>query len=167
MPHPRTHTYEVRTTWTGNKGSGTSSYSAYSRDHEIAVPGKATALPGSSDAAFRGDASRYNPEELLVSAVSTCHMLWYLHLCAEAGVTVLSYEDACHGVMRENSDGSGAFVEIVLNPAVLLADATRTEDAERLHHKAHEMCFIARSVNFPITVRPAWVRSSQCHQAAE
>jgi organic hydroperoxide reductase OsmC/OhrA len=160
MPLARTHTYEIRTIWTGNQGSGTSSYTAYSRNHEIAVPGKAAALPGSSDAAFRGDASRYSPEELLVSAVSACHMLWFLHLCATEGITVASYEDACHGVMRENADGSGAFVEVVLNPVVALVDESRAADAERVHHQAHEMCFIARSVNFPISVRPTWLRSS-------
>jgi organic hydroperoxide reductase OsmC/OhrA len=167
MPVARTHTYEIRTTWRGNRGSGTSSYTAYSRDHEIAIAGKAAPLPGSSDAAFRGDASRYSPEELLVSALSGCHMLWFLHLCADAGISVTAYEDSAHGVMRENADGSGAFVDVVLNPEVSLADASRTDEAEQLHHKAHAMCFIARSVNFPVSVRPAWIRSSKCHTAAE
>jgi organic hydroperoxide reductase OsmC/OhrA len=163
----RTHTYDIRTTWVGNRGSGTSSYTAYSRDHEIAGPGKSGPIRASSDAAFRGDGSRYNPEELLVSAVSSCHMLWFLHLCADNGICVLSYEDSAHGVMRENADGSGEFVEIVLHPSVAISDPSRVPDAERLHHKAHELCYIARSVNFPISVSAAWLPSSACRTAAE
>src|SRR5262245_27862049 len=116
MAIAHTHTYEIRITWIGNRGSGTSSYTAYSRDHEIAIAGKAAPLPGSSDHSFRGDAARYNPEELLVSSLSACHMLWFLHLCADAGISIVSYEDAAHGVMRENPDGSGNFVEVVLKP---------------------------------------------------
>jgi organic hydroperoxide reductase OsmC/OhrA len=162
-----THTYEIRTAWTGNRGSGTSSYTAYSRDHEIAGPRKQASILASSDSAFRGDPSRYNPEELLVSSVSACHMLWFLHLCADSGICVLSYEDSARGTMRENPDGSGEFLEVALHPAVTLSDPGRAPDAERLHHKAHELCFIARSVNFPISVIPSWLPSSACQTAAE
>jgi organic hydroperoxide reductase OsmC/OhrA len=159
MPLAKTHTYEIRTQWTGNRGSGTSSYNGYSRDHEIAAPGKAAVLQCSSDKEFRGDGSRYNPEELLVCALSSCHMLWFLHLCADAGIVVLSYEDQAQGVMRENADGSGQFVDVVLNPQVALADSADAERAEALHHRAHHLCFISRSVNFPVSVRPVWLAS--------
>src|SRR4030095_12641543 len=100
------HSYSVKLNWTGNLGQGTSGYRAYSRNHEISAGGK-PALPGSSDPTFRGDPTRYNPEEFLVSALSTCHMLWYLHLCAEAQIVVLEYSDEASGVMEETPDGGG------------------------------------------------------------
>lgn len=146
------HTYNIRVEWTGNPGSGTSSYRAYSRDHEIGGPGKASTISGSSDAAFRGDGSRYNPEELLVASLSACHMLWFLHLCAESGIVVTAYEDFAHGCMTQNADGSGEFRDVVLEPKVTVADESRGPELESLHHRAHEMCFIARSVRFPIHV---------------
>src|SRR5690606_3355257 len=110
MSSPRQHDYSVQVTWTGNLGQGTRGYRAYARDHEISVPGKPT-LPGSSDPAFRGDPGRYNPEELLIASLSACHMLWYLHLCADAGIVVLEYLDRASGAMRETPDGGGRFVE--------------------------------------------------------
>jgi organic hydroperoxide reductase OsmC/OhrA len=153
MAVARTHTYSMQTTWSGNDGSGTSSYRSYRRDHEIVGPGKAQPILGSSDAAFRGDASRYNPEELLVASLSACHMLWVLHLCANSGIVVTDYTDAAEGVMRENPDGSGQFVDVVLNPVMTIADASRATEAEQLHERAHALCFVARSVNFPVTAR--------------
>ena len=144
------HHYQVQTTWTGNTGQGTASYRAYKRDHEISGAGKMAPIPGSSDAAFRGDPTRYNPEELLVSALSTCHMLWMLHLCADAGITVTAYSDEACGVMAEDSDGSGHFTEVTLHPVMRITDAARIKEAEALHAKAHELCFIANSVNFPV-----------------
>jgi len=145
------HNFNVRTTWTGNTGSGTADYRAYKRDHEISGPGKPV-IPGSSDPAFRGDRSRYNPEELLVASLSTCHMLWMLHLCADAGITVTSYSDDASGTMAIDTDGSGRFREIVLSPRLKITDSSRIADAQALHHKAHEMCFIANSVNFPVRI---------------
>src|SRR6201996_2477687 len=106
----REHRYKIATCWTGNLGAGTSAYTAYSRNHELSAPGKNGAILGSSDPAFRGDASRYNPEELLLASLSSCHMLWYLHLCSEAGVSVLEYEDEASGTMTEEE----GFVEAVL-----------------------------------------------------
>ena len=135
--------------WTGNLGEGTSSYRSYSRNHEIAASGKPV-LPGSSDPTFRGDPARYNPEELLVSSLSTCHMLWYLHLCAEAQITVLQYEDQASGVMVEREDGGGHFTEVMLEPRVVIAPGADLDQAERLHERAHDLCFIASSVNFPV-----------------
>jgi organic hydroperoxide reductase OsmC/OhrA len=148
----RRHRYAVTVAWTGNRGEGTSSYRAYSRDHTITVEGK-PAIAGSADPVFRGEASRHNPEDFLVSALSACHMLSYLHLCAIAGVVVTAYEDRASGEMRETSDGGGRFTGAVLRPRVTIA-AGDPEVARKLHEKAHELCFIASSVNFPVTCEP-------------
>ena len=145
------HHYQVQTTWTGNTGRGTADYRAYQRDHEIFIAGKTAPIPGSSDAAFRGDPARYSPEELLVSTLSACHMLWMLHLCADAGITVIAYSDQACGVMAETADGSGHFTEVTLHPVMTITDAARIEDAAALHARAHDLCFIANSVNFPVT----------------
>ena len=149
------HSYEVRVDWTGNDGEGTKTYRSYRRDHTIAAEGKPL-IPGSSDPNFRGDASRYNPEELLVASLSSCHMLWYLHLCAVNHVTVIEYQDAASGVMQEGEDGSGEFVRVTLRPKVKIA-AGNDDDRARalaLHEEAHRFCFIARSVKFPVEVAP-------------
>ena len=150
----RQHRYAVKNVWTGNLGSGTSTYRAYSRNHEVSAAGKAAAIAGSSDPLFRGDPSRYNPEELLVGAVSACHMLWVLHLCADAGIVVTSYIDEAVGEMTEHADGSAEFTRVVLRPQMVLADPARADEAITLHHKAHEVCAIARSVNFPVDCEP-------------
>ncbi len=108
----------------------------------------------SSDPSFRGDKSKHNPEELLVASLSSCHMLWYLHLCSDAGIVVTSYQDAATGTMEENPDGSGQFTEVVLHPVVELTDAAKAGLARELHHKVSQMCFIARSCNFPVKHEP-------------
>ena len=149
---PKTHSYTTTVTWTGNLGEGTASYRTYSRNHEI-QNGIKPAIPGSSDPSFRGDPNRYNPEELLVASLSACHMLWVLHLCAEAGIVVSSYEDAAEGIMDEEPDGSGAFRLVTLRPTMAITDHGRCSDALRLHERAHSLCFIARSVNFPVEVK--------------
>jgi organic hydroperoxide reductase OsmC/OhrA len=148
------HHFEVRTVWTGNRGEGTSNYRAYSRDYEIQGTGKATTISGSSAPAFRGDKARYNPEELLIAAISSCHMLWALHFCAEAGIVVTGYTDEASGTMAMNPDGSGQFTEVTLRPRLTLADPARAGEANAVHARAHEFCFIARSVNFPVRVSP-------------
>lgn len=140
-------------TWTGDLGAGTRGYRDYARDHEISAEGKAAIL-GSSDPNFRGDASRWNPEELLVASLSACHQLWYLHLCSAAGVVVHRYVDAAEGEMAEDADGGGRFVRVILRPRVGLAPGADTERAKALHHEAHQKCFIANSVNFPVSVEP-------------
>ena len=147
------HTYEVRMKWTGNDGEGTKTYKSYRRDHTIVCEGKPE-IPGSSDPNFRGDPSRYNPEELLVASLSSCHMLWYLHLCAVNHISVLEYHDAASGVMHENTDGSGQFARVVLKPTVTVSMGNDHDKAGELHHQAHRLCFIARSVNFPVEVQP-------------
>jgi organic hydroperoxide reductase OsmC/OhrA len=150
----REHTYDVTVTWTGDRGRGTVGYTAYGRDHDVAAPGRPV-VAGSSDPAFRGDASRWNPELMLVAALSQCHMLWFLHLCAEAGVVVTSYVDRAQGTMAEQEDGAGQFTEVVLRPRVTVASADMVADAERLHEPAGAKCFIARSVRFPVRHEPA------------
>ncbi len=147
------HTYEVRIDWTGNDGQGTKTYKGYRRDHTIASPGKPP-IPGSSDPSFRGDPSRYNPEELLVASLSACHMLWYLHLCSVNKVTVIDYQDAASGVMEEADDGSGRFDRVLLKPKVKISVGDDQAKALALHSEAHHLCFIARSVNFPVEIEP-------------
>jgi organic hydroperoxide reductase OsmC/OhrA len=150
----KTHRYTVTNRWTGNLGSGTSAYTAYSRNHELAAEVKNAPVLCSSDAEYRGDPTRYNPEELLVGALSTCHMLALLHLCADAGIVVIDYSDRAEGEMTEHPDGSGEFTRVILRPRMTIADAKRIPDAVALHHRAHELCFIARSVNFPVEHEP-------------
>jgi organic hydroperoxide reductase OsmC/OhrA len=148
------HTYRSAVKWTGNTGDGTKTYSSYTRNHVVECAGKPP-IPGSSDPAFRGDPARYNPEELLVASLSGCHMLSYLHMCAVNGVCVVEYEDAAEGVMQENADGSGEFRRVVLRPRVKITAESDAGKAMELHHKAHEICFIARSVSFPVEVEPS------------
>jgi organic hydroperoxide reductase OsmC/OhrA len=149
----RDHHYKVRTVWTGNRGTGTSGYRAYDRAHVVKIDGKADIL-GSSDANFRGDGTRHNPEDMLVASLSTCHMLWYLHLAAEARFIVTAYEDEAEGHMQLKADGGGAFVRATLRPRVRIAGDFNAEHAAALHHEAHEKCFVANSVNFPVEVEP-------------
>ncbi len=143
------HSYNTVIKWTGNRGTGTSNYKAYERSHTIIVDGK-TPILGSSDTAFRGDASKYNPEELLVSSISACHMLWYLHLCSVEGVIVTHYEDKAIGTMLESSDGGGVFTGVVLNPIVRVSKPSMIKSAMELHTKANELCYIANSLNFEV-----------------
>ena len=148
------HVYQTTCTWIGNTGQGTADYRAYLRDHEINGEHKTAPIAGSSDPAFRGDGSRYNPEELLVASLSTCHMLWVLHLCAVAGIVVITYRDEAIGTMAESEDGSGQFTEVVLHPHMTITDAEKIADARALHERAHQLCFVARSVNFPVRHEP-------------
>lgn len=147
------HEYKAKTEWVGNTGSGTKDYTSYSRNHIIEVTGK-DILKCSSDPLFRGDKQRHNPEELLVASISGCHMLWYLHLCAVNNIVVEEYVDHAVGMMVENKDGSGQFTEVTLYPKVLVQQESMIEKANALHHDANKMCFIARSLNFPVHHRP-------------
>lgn len=150
----REHSYQVSVRWIGNLGQGTRTYAGYKRDHEISVAGKPP-LPGSSDPNFRGDASRYNPEELLVASLSTCHMLWYLHLCSSSGIVVTNYQDEATGAMSETAEGGGHFTAVTLRPRISIAAGGNTDLALELHDKAHHLCFIANSVNFPVLCEPS------------
>jgi len=149
----RTHRYDVTLTWTGNSGAGTSGYRDYSRAHEVTAAGPPP-IAASSDPALRGDAARWNPEQLLTAALSQCHMLWYLHLCADAGVVVTEYSDQAHGAMTQTGDGGGHFTEVVLRPRVTVASPDMVDAATRLHETANSLCFIANSVNFPVRHQP-------------
>ena len=147
------HLYSLTVKWMGNKGTGTSSYTAYDRSHLIIVENKPE-LFCSSDAAFRGDKTKYTPEDLLVASISGCHMLWYLHLCSEAGVVVIEYTDNAKGTMIVTEDGGGQFTEVTLYPEVTITNKSMEEKANELHKKANQLCFIARSCNFPIHHKP-------------
>jgi organic hydroperoxide reductase OsmC/OhrA len=147
------HHYRIHLKWTGNNGGGTSSYSSYSRNHFVQVEKKPELLL-SSDPSFRGDPRRYNPEEMLLISLSSCHMLWYLHLCADAGIVVKDYEDHAEGKMELNADGSGKFTEVFLRPVVSIENQEHKKKALELHQLANKKCFIANSVNFPVKHLP-------------
>ncbi len=143
------HQYSVKVTWTGNTGAGTRNYKDFERSHTISVPGKPE-IAGSSDPAFRGDKGKHNPEDLLLASISSCHMLWYLHLCAVAGVVVTDYTDNATATMVEAPDGSGRFTGVTLHPVVTITDAAMQDKADLLHKEANWKCFIANSVNFEV-----------------
>ena len=147
------HPYALTIEWTGNLGTGTSGYRDYTRNHTVSIENKPEIL-ASSDPHFRGDKTRHNPEEMLVAALSSCHMLSYLHLCAVNKVVVIEYKDNATGIMKENPDGSGQFTEATLNPIVKVKDSSMNAKALELHDQAEKLCFIARSVNFPVHHKP-------------
>lgn len=147
------HTYTLAATWTGNRGTGTSGYRDYDREVRLEIDGKPQLL-ASADTPFRGDGAKWNPEDMLLAALSQCHLLSYLHACVGAGVVVMSYRDSPEGVMVEDGMGGGAFREVVLQPEVTVADASMIRAAEHAHARAARMCFIANSVNFPVRHRP-------------
>jgi organic hydroperoxide reductase OsmC/OhrA len=143
------HLYPLKITWTGNSGVGTVKYDAYTRNFTIENE-KKEILHCSADAPFLGDNTKYNPEDMMVASISSCHMLWYLHLCADAGIIVTSYTDDAVGVLHLPDSGSGYITEVTLHPIVIITDETKIEQAIALHHKANEKCFIANSVKFPV-----------------
>lgn len=149
----RAHQYQVSTEWTGAGSAGTTSYRAYERSHVSRVLGRPELLM-SSDPAFRGDSDRWNPELLLVAALSQCHLLQYLHLCAVNGVTVVDYQDDASGTMEEDGAGGGRFTGVELRPVVTVASPEMVDRAGNLHHEASAKCFVASSVNFPVTHSP-------------
>ncbi|MER6947575.1 OsmC family protein [Nonomuraea sp. NPDC000554] len=140
------HDYEVTVRWTGDTGGG---YRAYDRAHDVSADGKPV-IKASSDPAFLGDPARWNPEDFLVASLSQCHMLTYLALCARHRVVVTAYEDTARGRMQETPGNGGRFTEVVLNPVVTVSDPDMADKAAALHHDAHEACFVANSVNFPV-----------------
>ena len=149
----RTLPAHVRTAWTGNRGTGTRTYRAYARDHEFTAGSKAP-IAGSSDPSFLGDPARWSPEELLAASLSACHMLWYLHLCSEAGVIVTGYADDAEALLLAEGGGGGRMARAVLRPRVTIA-AGDPAAAQALHHAAHERCFIANACALPVTVEAA------------
>lgn len=147
---PKEHTYESSIRWSGNKGDGTKSYKGYDRTWDIVNPGQAI-VHCSNDPLLGGDPSKPNPEDLLLSALSACHMLWYLHLASSAGIVVTGYEDTPLGVGESDNSGAGRFVRATLRPVIEVLKGTDLEKADDIHHQIHQYCFIARSVSFPIS----------------
>lgn len=147
------HDYAVRVAWEGNRGTGTSGYRDYGRQNLVSAEGKQDIL-GSADRPFRGDADRWNPEEMLLSALAQCHLLSYLHVAVTHGVVVTDYVDDATGVMAQTDDGGGRFTEVTLRPRVTIADPAQLELARSLHAEASTKCFIAASVNFPVLHEP-------------
>jgi organic hydroperoxide reductase OsmC/OhrA len=147
------HHYRLHSAWTGDRGTGTSGYRDYDRSVTLSVDGKPDLL-ASADKPFRGDPSRWNPEDLLLAALSECHLLSYLHACVTVGVAVVDYEDDATGRMVEDGAGGGAFAEVILRPRVIVAEQAMVDAALAAHHQAHEWCFIASSVSFPVRVEP-------------
>src|SRR5690554_3443452 len=147
------HHYAIELVWTGNRGTGTSGYKAYGRDHVLSAAGKHD-IAASSDRTFHGDADRWNPEELLLAALSQCHLLSYLHVAASAGVVVTDYRDEAVGTMQQTDDGGGHFTSATLRPVVTVESPEMVEKAMGLHHDAAKKCFIAASVNFPVGHEP-------------
>ncbi len=143
------HNYSLTVIWTGNKGEGTNGYKSYERSHEILIEGKEI-IKGSSDPAFSGDKTKHNPEELFLASISSCHMLWYLHLCSDAGIIVTNYIDNAKGIMEETEDGSGKFTSVTLYPTITLKNIEQKDAANALHTKANALCFIANSLNFKV-----------------
>src|SRR3954454_7714699 len=150
MGDMKEHHYAAHLAWSGDN---TTEYATYDRAHRIAFDGKPD-LQLTADPAFRGDASKHNPEDLLIAAISSCHMLSYLALCAKYGISVLSYEDDASGTMQEDGKGGGRFVEVMLRPRVTIANGEQLERAMKLHDRAHELCFIANSCSVPIHHQP-------------
>ena len=147
------HHYSLTTVWTGNSGKGTAGYRDYERSYEVRIPQKPVLL-GSSDPKFRGDATRHNPEDLLVASLSACHMLWYLHLCSDQKIICTHYSDAAEGEMEITANGAGRFTKVVLHPEIVITSEAGLKAAHELHERAHALCFIANSVNFPVEVSP-------------
>lgn len=150
----RKHEYELQIKWTGNNGQGTANYRGYQRSYDIMAPDKPL-IQGSSDPTFRGDKTKHNPEDFLVAALSACHMLSYFHVCASAGIVVTDYHDTPLGTMVETEDGAGYFTEVILKPVVTIKAGGDVTLAQQLHEKAHHLCFIANSVNFPVLCQPS------------
>jgi organic hydroperoxide reductase OsmC/OhrA len=148
------HNYKLTAEWTGNTGEGTKNVRTYDRSHTVSIQGKPELFLTTDNPAV-GDKTKLNPEDLLVSAISSCHMLSYLYLCSMDGIVVTAYTDHATGVMIEHASGGGNFKEVVLNPLVVVANESMVEKAIELHHKAHDICYIANSVNFEVKCNPS------------
>ena len=157
---PKTHDYNAHLRWEGNLGRGTADYAGYGRDYTVSISGKAD-LRGSADPAFRGSAELHNPEDLFIAAISSCHMLTYLALCAKHKITVVDYEDSVRGTVEYTGDGGGRFSVVTLSPKVTIVEAEKESLAIELHDKANKLCFIAQSSSAPIHHEPSIVIASR------
>ena len=145
------HTFKATINWKINEGESTKNPRTFSRNHEVLIENKATPLKVSAAKPFRGDDTLYNPEDLLLSALASCHMMSYLYVCAQNNIEVISYSDDAEGDLEVNASGSGSFKIVRLKPVVTIKNETQKALAENLHSKANQLCFIANSCNFPIT----------------
>ncbi|MGC0786068.1 OsmC family protein [Pantoea agglomerans] len=152
------HVYTSHISWTGNLGTGTSGYKSYARTWDIAITGKET-IHCSNDPLQGGDPGKMNPEDLLISSLSACHMLWYLHLASDAGITVLDYEDSPVAKGEVLKGGAGRFISAILRPKITVQAGINLDAATAIHHEIHKVCFIARSVNFPVFYEPEFIIS--------
>jgi organic hydroperoxide reductase OsmC/OhrA len=153
------HIYQATILWTGNKGTGTLDYASYSRNFTLKIANKPD-LMCSADTPFRGDGTKHNPEDFFLASLSSCHMLWYFHLCADAGIQVIEYTDEPIGKMIQDPAG-GRFTSVQLRPKVVISDTSKIELANSLHHEANKQCFIANSCNFPVTHQPTCIASNE------
>ncbi|WP_317897981.1 OsmC family protein [Aurantibacillus circumpalustris] len=147
------HHYKLTTVWQGNKGEGTKNVKTYDRSHTVTIAGKPQ-LHLTTDNPAVGDKTKLNPEDLLVTAISSCHMLSYLYVCALEGIVITDYTDTATGIMIEKKSGGGSFKEVTLNPVFKVANSSMKEKAIELHHKAHEICYLASSINFEVKCSP-------------
>jgi len=150
------HHYVTNIEWLGNRGSGTSGYRDYGREVIVTAEGKHP-IEGSADRTFHGNAERWNPEDMLLAALSQCHLLSYLHVAVSQGVVVTEYTDVATGIMVTTHDGGGHFASVTLKPRVTVASANMVERALEAHREASKKCFIANSVNFPVLHEPTVV----------
>lgn len=150
------HEYTSAVVWTGNRGEGTNNYRGYDRTWDIAVTGKEI-VHCSNDPLLGGDPAKMNPEDLMISALSACHMLWYLHFASDAGIIVTSYKDRPVGCGVIEKGGAGRFAKAVLRPEITIRPGSDIKTATAIHHKIHSVCFIARSVNFPVSYEPEFI----------
>ncbi len=151
------HEYSACIKWTGNTGEGTATYNSYKRSWQLATSGKPL-VECSNDPVLGGDPARHNPEDMLVASIASCHMLWYLHLCAVAGITVTSYKDIPLAIGEMEASGAGRFKSITLRPQIVITATSNIEKARAIHNDVHQYCFIARSINFPVEIEPGIVR---------
>ncbi len=153
----RHHEYSACIEWTGNTGEGTATYKSYKRSWQLATSGKPL-VECSNDPVLGGDPTRHNPEDMLVASVASCHMLWYLHLCAVAGITVTSYKDIPLAIGEMEASGAGRFKSITLRPQITVTITSDVVKAQAIHDDVHQYCFIARSINFPVKIEPEIVQ---------
>ena len=146
--------FQSKIEWTGNTGSGTFDPRSYDRSHTISVPTKKQVIEASSSSFFRGDESKLNPQELFLSSIASCHLMKYLHYCAENGIIVLAYEDHAEATVEENEDGGGKFVSVLLKPKIIVSEQNMVSEAIELHKTIGDKCFVANSCNFPIACEP-------------
>ncbi|MCP4074055.1 MAG: OsmC family protein [Hyphomicrobiales bacterium] len=151
------HEYSACIKWTGNTGEGTAKYNSYKRSWQLATSGKPL-VECSNDPVLGGDPAKHNPEDMLVASIASCHMLWYLHLCAVAGITVTSYKDIPLAIGEMETSGAGRFKSITLRPQIVITATSNIEKARAIHNDVHQYCFIARSINFPVEIEPGIVR---------